>query len=372
MRLRLLRWALCAALAGVAAHAAAADEAPAPSWLRAPYAQGPVAGTLAVDEQRVWWGVDGTMPLGSGLSRLRSAFDRAPALGLGLSVAGDNKADVSNLRYTALLDRRGPRTGEWLGLSAGQVGAGGTRLHLGMGLWHSLKPIQIEAGVVTSIIPTHEQQAEHWGFYRDSLHWRDTTTYHPADQTVLSTTVQSAMRWQLGRVEVSAVGGVVLSGIGVPQRWAQAAINVQAKRSLAFMAAFGQRPSPSLAFESSAGPRTMLGVKLAPWATREAVVARAAVPRLCEWSARPLTAGRMGVRVRCEHATRVELTGDFTDWAPVELASLGGGWWGSELPIAPGLHQVQVRIDGRGWQAPPGLPTTQGDFAGTAGVLLVE
>ena len=377
MRLRELRWALlaCAALAGVAAHAAAADDAPAPSWLRAPFARGPVAGTVALDDRRLWWSIDGTLPLGLGVPGLRAPLDRAPALGLGLSIAGDNRADVRDLRYTALLDRRGPRTGEWLGVSTGRSAHAGTRFHLGTGLWRSFKPIQVEAGVVTSIIPTQEQQAERWGFFRDtrdSLHWVDTTTFRAANHTVLNTTAQSAMRWQLGRVEVSAVGGVVLRGIGAPERWAQAAVNVRATRSILLMAAFGQRPAPSLAFDSSPGPRTMLGVRLAPWATREGVLARAVVPHLRAWSARTLPGGRTAVRVRCEDATRVELTGDFTDWAPITLAALGGGWWGSELPIAPGLHQVQVRIDGGAWQAPPGLPATQGDFAGTAGVLLVE
>jgi hypothetical protein len=33
---------------------------------------------------------------------------------------------------------------------------------------------------------------------------------------------------------------------------------------------------------------------------------------------------------------------------------------------------VQVRVGGGAWQAPPGLLATEGDFAGTAGVLLVE
>ena len=46
--------------------------------------------------------------------------------------------------------------------------------------------------------------------------------------------------------------------------------------------------------------------------------------------------------------------------------------WGAEFAVAPGLHHVQVRADGGAWQVPPGLPTTQGDFAGAAGVLVME
>src|SRR6185503_19976341 len=190
------------------------------------------------------------------------------------------------------------------------------RLHLGAGVWRSLKRIQVEAGVVTSIIPTHEQQAERWGFFRDvrdTLRWVDTTTLRSAEHTVLNSSAQSTLRWQIGRVEVSAVGGVVLHGIGAPKRWAQGAVNVQASRGIALMAAFGQRPAPSLAFDPSAGPRSMLAVRLAPSMSRDGVVPPAVRPRLHTWSARLLPDGRCAVRVRCEDATHVELTGDFTD-----------------------------------------------------------
>jgi len=356
----MLRWALfaCATLSVAAAHAGA-DDAPAPVWLRAPSARGPIAGTVAIDDRRLWWGIDGTLPLGLGPPAARAPLGRARVLGLGLSIAGDTRADAGALRYTALLDRRGPRSGEWLGISSAGSDAG-TQLHLGTGFWSAFRPVQVEAGVVTSLIPTQSQEVQHWGFFqnlRDTLRWRDTTTFRAVDRTVLHTTAQSAIRWQHGRVEVSAIAGVLLRGIHAPQRWAQATVDVRATPGVLLMAAFG--------------PRTMLGVRVAPWATRDTPVARVAT-RLRGWSARAQVEGRTVVRVRCDHASRVELTGDFTDWAPIPLTAAGGGWWGSELPIAPGLHQVQVRIDGGAWLAPPGLPTTQGDFAGTAGVLLVE
>ena len=102
------------------------------------------------------------------------------------------------------------------------------------------------------------------------------------------------------------------------------------------------------------------------------MLARSRAPAVRTWTTRALPEGRTAVRVRCPDAVHVELTGDFTDWAPLALIALGGGWWGSEIPISSGLHQVQVRVDGGAWQAPPGLPTTHGDFAGTAGVLLIE
>lgn len=374
---RALGWACVLAgttVATLSPRLTRADDASAPSWLGDAFTRGPLAATTAIDDRHPWWRVDGTLPLGLDPSRAASRLDRAPAFGLGLSVAGGDAAGGKGLRYSALLDRRASRTGQWLGLSIGGSDDAGGR-HLGTGLWRSVQPFQLEAGVVTSLVPTREQGVEHWGFYRntrDSLRWVDTTSFRAIDRTALNANAQSALRWQLGRVEVSAVGGVMLSSIRSPLRWAQAAVQVQATRQIMVMAALGQRPAPSLAFDPFAGPRTMLGVRVAPWAGREDGMTRPVVPHVREWVAHSRPEGRTSVRVRCTGARRVELTGDFTEWTPVMLIALGGGWWGSELPIAPGLHQVQVRIDGGPWQVPPGLPTTEGDFVGRAGVLLME
>jgi 1,4-alpha-glucan branching enzyme len=82
--------------------------------------------------------------------------------------------------------------------------------------------------------------------------------------------------------------------------------------------------------------------------------------------------GRTTVRLRCRHASRVELAADFTDWAPIAMTATGDDWWETSLTITPGLHQVQVRLDGGAWQVPPGLPRTSREFAGDAGVLVVN
>ena len=54
------------------------------------------------------------------------------------------------------------------------------------------------------------------------------------------------------------------------------------------------------------------------------------------------------------------------------MTATGDDWWETSLTIAPGLHQVQVRLDGGPWQVPPGLPRTNREFAGEAGVLVVN
>ena len=47
-------------------------------------------------------------------------------------------------------------------------------------------------------------------------------------------------------------------------------------------------------------------------------------------------------------------------------------WWSATLPIAAGTYQMNVRIDGGAWLAPPGLMTSTDEFAGVVGILIVE
>ncbi|MGE5100766.1 MAG: glycogen-binding domain-containing protein, partial [Deltaproteobacteria bacterium] len=71
-------------------------------------------------------------------------------------------------------------------------------------------------------------------------------------------------------------------------------------------------------------------------------------------------------------ATAVELNGDFTHWQPVRLARGTDGWWTITLQIAPGTYQVNIRVDGGPWVAPPGLLTSTDEFGGIVGILRIE
>lgn len=82
-------------------------------------------------------------------------------------------------------------------------------------------------------------------------------------------------------------------------------------------------------------------------------------------------AGRTRLRVRAPGATRVEITGDFTDWQPMALERERGGWWSVVHVLPPGVRQLAVRADGGAWQPPPGFPVTRDEFGETVGVIVV-
>ena len=41
------------------------------------------------------------------------------------------------------------------------------------------------------------------------------------------------------------------------------------------------------------------------------------------------------------------------------------------MPIAPGSHRVNIRVDGGEWSAPPGASTAQDEFNGVVGLVIV-
>jgi len=82
--------------------------------------------------------------------------------------------------------------------------------------------------------------------------------------------------------------------------------------------------------------------------------------------------GVVTLRVNSPRALAVEISGDFTNWEPVQLERSPNGWWSRAFPITPGKYQMNVRLDSGKWLVPAGLLTVLDEFGGTAGLLVVE
>ncbi|HYV96227.1 MAG TPA: glycogen-binding domain-containing protein [Gemmatimonadaceae bacterium] len=69
-------------------------------------------------------------------------------------------------------------------------------------------------------------------------------------------------------------------------------------------------------------------------------------------------------------AQQVEITGTLTKWSPVALQRAGDGW---EITFAapPGLHRVQIRVNGGEWRVPINLPAARDEFGGRSGVIVL-
>ncbi|MGH7552910.1 MAG: glycogen-binding domain-containing protein, partial [Longimicrobiales bacterium] len=77
-------------------------------------------------------------------------------------------------------------------------------------------------------------------------------------------------------------------------------------------------------------------------------------------------------RLHIAGAAAVELMGDFTDWQTVALARVDTEIWEIKLPVSPGVHRLNVRIDGGPWLVPVGARSESGEFGDAVGVVVVR
>jgi len=86
---------------------------------------------------------------------------------------------------------------------------------------------------------------------------------------------------------------------------------------------------------------------------------------------RSLATGTQKITVRVGGVETVEVMGDFSDWTPLVLMRRGRDLWDITLPVTGGVHEINLRLDGGPWLAPPGLPTRRDSFNGDVGLLVV-
>jgi hypothetical protein len=81
---------------------------------------------------------------------------------------------------------------------------------------------------------------------------------------------------------------------------------------------------------------------------------------------------QVSLRVRSAAGRSVEVMGDFTDWQPVALHQTGRDRWEVALPIAPGVHRLNIRVDGGRWGVPPAVAVVADEFNGSVGIVVIE
>lgn len=248
-------------------------------------------------------------------------------------------------------------------------------------------------GVVSRPVRLAEVAA--WSYVGTTMALGSVTPTAVAD-TIRYTDAELAVRFDLPRVEIGVMAGMRagdrISAMGETARaWGSASVTGWLSSRAALVASAGSYPVdvvqgfPGGRFVSLGlrfGPRTShrdhTSAGAPAYAVLEALDATAARPAVItsesvlELRVGDERAGRRTIRVHAPRATTVEITGDFTAWEPVRLVPAGGGWWMVALPIATGAHEMNVRAGGGRWLVPPGLTTTQDEFGGVVGVLVVR
>jgi hypothetical protein len=251
--------------------------------------------------------------------------------------------------------------GAWLGGGLGRSFLGGTSFgssELGAGAWVALRRVGFALG------GTFSQAGD--------------TTY--ADFTI------NAL-WRVARVQVEGLLGArapVARGGGGEGVYGEGSARITLFGPLDLLLSGGRYPSDpvrgtlagrfaTVGFRLSARPgRQRPSAALVDLLRREPRAVQTMAPvGAPELSIQPGTAGLRIVRVRASSATFVEISGDFTDWEPVNLRRISADVWEGALPIAAGAHRLNVRVDGGAWVVPRGTRLERDEFGGEVGVLVV-
>jgi hypothetical protein len=190
---------------------------------------------------------------------------------------------------------------------------------------------------------------------------------------------QVLLSWQRRKVDLSALlGGRVgdqLTALGGTTRvWGNASATSWLTSRAAVVLSGGTYPiDPTQGFPG--GRFISIGVRLAypPRLSERAAGDSTEVPEAKVAAFE--TENRNGVvtfRVLAPLAKNVEVAGDFTDWDPVLMAQAGNGWWIASRALRPGKYQINLRINGGKWIAPPGILSMLDEFGGSVGLLVVE
>lgn len=276
----------------------------------------------------------------------------SPALGPFRLEAG---ADLGASRYLSLpafthwfgaldLHYLRPSHGAWLGATGGRTSFGKTQRGagtVGLGLWASVPWATVTVTAAHSAIGD--------------------TSYTDVEGTSRVSQGRLALLGRLG-ARVGSTGG----GHGV---YGEAVLTYALTRTLGMTLGAGRYPTDPTR-GTIAGRYMTVGFRVGTAPARPADPYRETLERY-----RPVPAadppamssvevvGRV-LRVRAEGAGKIEVMGDFTDWAPVVLTSAG-------LVLTAGPHLFAVRLDGGPWLVPVGATPVKDDFGGDAGLIVV-
>ncbi|HEU4989899.1 MAG: glycogen-binding domain-containing protein [Gemmatimonadota bacterium] len=189
--------------------------------------------------------------------------------------------------------------------------------------------------------------------------------------------VQGTVHWEKSSVELNAQTGYRFGDANdvTPdsRRWASASAVVWLSPDMAMVVGGGRQPA-NPARGLPARNYANLGVMFSAWPamTEGAVPIESRASAISQFDIAAAGASLQRIQVHIAGVQTVEVMGDFTDWQPIDMVQRGRDLWEALLPIASGVHQLNVRVDGGKWQPPPNTPTMRDGFNGEVGVLVIR
>jgi len=273
----------------------------------------------------------------------------------------------------------GTRTGEFIANGRLHVSRRGNEVFAGLGVgrtwddaaWRSI--VLGEAGVSLTLRQTTAMLTITPTMVNDSIKYADTQ----------ASLTRKGDRVELGALLGFRAGDQITTLSANVKSWASASGVFWMTPGIALVAGVGNYPiDPTQGFPG--GRFASLSVRLArrerPSEASEspadeplpAAPTASAIPAVTAFSAQRRTDGMVTLQVRVPSAQLVEINGDFTNWDPIKLTPSGPDSWSVTVPMKNGKYQMNVRVNGGKWIAPPGLLSMSDEFGGTVGLLVIE
>jgi hypothetical protein len=188
--------------------------------------------------------------------------------------------------------------------------------------------------------------------------------------------LEGSVNWAIGWLELTGQAGYRFGDsydvTPDSRRWAAGSAVIWLTNRFAAVLGGGRvpaNPSRGLPARNYANFGLMLSYSSIPRTT--VPVKPLTVAAVKDFEVRGLATGTQKITVRVGGVETVEVMGDFSDWTPLVLMRRGRDLWDITLPVTAGVHEINLRLDGGPWLAPPGLPTRRDSFNGDVGLLVV-
>jgi hypothetical protein len=208
-----------------------------------------------------------------------------------------------------------------------------------------------------------------WNYFNRERKFTDTTNVSRLQRW---SDLEGRVDWAMGRLTLSAAMSGRAAVDSIPAMlWGRVGATMRVNSRLSLMSGAGTLPLPGPA-TARASRFATLGVRLSPAALLRPPLPHGVRTSATAFAISPAASGGYTVTVRAPSARTVELSGDFTNWTPVALRETAPNVWQVTIPMTPGTHRVNLRVDGDSWAAPPGLPAVNDEFNGRVGLLVIR
>jgi hypothetical protein len=288
----------------------------------------------------------------------------AEAYGTGTGVTGLGRGSAAAWLAGARLHLRNAERGAWLSGALGAERSNATR-RVEAGFWKQWGSLAVQLqGGQTSV----ETVGFRTSVSGDTLNPRVDSIQTSSHES--RTDLSAWVRWGTGPLQLGVGAGQYLASARTTRLYWESEAALALTSRIAIVGAAGDRPT-DLTIGMTGGRYMILSLRASLVGTSTASRPAAAPPNRAGLQSRRLDQTLVELRLPGRGAETVEVMGDFTDWQPVPLEQIGGGWWRIVLSATPGVHYLNVRMDGSDWQVPPGVTAVPDDYYGKVGVIRI-